>query len=232
MNLLDEYKIRDILILEDKFNASIENGDTILQFINKLNTQDNEEKLSDETINLVKSLLKDDKGQPMGWESESIKYIYSEVFKYVSNGKLNVSNCLFLEKYIGRLNCILNRELTGVSDIPRIREEIKQYLEHKGYSGKFIFDFLIATAEAANNAIIHHGSGSYMLLERDNYIYSYIFDRGQGIDIKSLASCIFKRDFSTKSALGAGYKIILSKVDNLYIKYNNGVKILLEFEVK
>lgn len=231
MNALDENKVRDILNIENIFTSCIQANVTFESFLRMLDIKVEEGELSSDTKMLVQNFLKQGNKDLIDWNSDVVFNIYAKLFKEASWGKLNINNGSFLEKYVGGLYCIFNVELRDAMDVVRVREKATKYIEKKGYDDKFIFDFLLATTEAANNAIVHNGDGVYMLLVRDNYIYSYISDKGQGIPLNTLASAIFKKDFSTKNALGAGYRIILNKADNIYIRYKNGVKILLEFEV-
>lgn len=232
MNLLDNAKVNDILMLEGALKQCAERRLSYNDFLNNLNMAMDNKKLTEQTYKFIKEIINNNNIEDIvTWENELINKIYSKIFAEASMGKFNISNGFFLEKYVGGLNCVFNEEIEKLEDVSKIRKSIESYLRELGLSDKFIFDFLIATAEATNNALVHHGSGSYMLLTREQYIYSYIFDKGQGIPISNLASAIFKKDFSTKDALGAGYRIILSKAHNVYIKYTNGVKILIEFEV-
>lgn len=231
MNALDESKVKDILKIENIFANCIQVNATFKDLVRKLDIKVEEGELSVESKKSVQGFIYGNGEDVIEWNSDVVFNIYSKLFKEASSGKLNINNGSFLEKYVGGLYCIFNEELNQAMDVVKIREKITQYMEQEGYNDKFVFDFLLATTEAANNAIVHNGTGFYMMLVRENYIYSYISDRGQGIPVSTLASAIFKKDFSTKNALGAGYRIILSKADNIYIKYKNGVKVLLEFEV-
>jgi CheY-like chemotaxis protein/anti-sigma regulatory factor (Ser/Thr protein kinase) len=114
-------------------------------------------------------------------------------------------------------NVKLEVSLDGPDSLATMRHQLRAIVEDAGMSKDRTEELVMATGEAATNAIKHGAEGSLRAsLAPDRAIVS-VRDSGSGIRSEALPGALLRAGFSTKASLGMGYTMMLELADRLWL---------------
>lgn len=154
----------------------------------------------------------------METESEK-KTFYREVVRAVTGGGLNLVDPEELPE-LPRVD--LDLGLEDPENYRRLRDRLAALCSEAGLAEEQCHDLVLATGEAATNAIKHARGGRCLAAVTEEGIVVRISDGGSGIHPRQLPASLFRAGYSTKVSLGLGYTLILRLVDSVWLATGPG----------
>lgn len=146
---------------------------------------------------------------------EEKRTFYREAIKSVTQGKLDLVACDYVENYVASAE--LDVEILTAQDVALARHQVEQFLQSKGMSGNGLGLFLTGVGEAMTNALKHAGEGFVYAGANGQGIWVAVSDNGPGIETLTLPSATLRRGFSTTTSMGMGYSIMLDVSDKVLL---------------
>ena len=158
------------------------------------------------------------------------KQFYRQVIRAVTRDKL----CLVDAPEIGADGCVLvELSLESPPAYAELRRHVQATAEAAGLGEQEVGDLVLATGEAATNAIKHARDGRCMLSKTPDRLIVRVSDRGDGIREEDLPESVLKPGFSTKVSLGMGYTLMLELVDRVWLATGpEGTVVQLEKQIQ
>lgn len=142
------------------------------------------------------------------------KRFYGEVIRAVTRDKLQlVEPGEILTVGAQRLAV----PLQNPESYAEFRRELRRLSQEAGLSEGAAEDLVVASGEAATNAIKHAVGGRAAVFILDDRVTVRVTDAGPGIHPENLPSSILRPGFSTKVSLGMGFTLMLELVERLWL---------------
>jgi PAS domain S-box-containing protein len=152
---------------------------------------------------------------------------YRKTISSVTDGRLNLVSYDEIEDIVvpGGTSFDLDRS----SELTELRKCVSKNCIDIGLSEDQAYSVVVATGEAAANAVKHAKGGSAMVSINNGIVQILVKDSGQGMDALVLPRATLQKMFSTTMSMGLGYSLILTNVDRVYLATDtDGTWILME----
>jgi DNA-binding response OmpR family regulator len=142
------------------------------------------------------------------------KRFYSEVIRCVTHNKFHLTDEVEIPAEAQR---VLEVMLEEPAHYPALRRQLHAVAQTAGMEEQPIDDLVLATGEAATNAIKHAVEGRCSVYLTTDQIVVRVSDHGTGIRTEDLPATVLMPGFSTKISLGMGYTLMLELVDRVWL---------------
>jgi anti-sigma regulatory factor (Ser/Thr protein kinase) len=152
---------------------------------------------------------------------------YRKTISSVTDGRLNLVSYDEIEDIVlpGGTSFDLDRS----SELTELRKCVSKNCIDIGLSEDQAYSVVVATGEAAANAVKHAKGGSAVVSRNNGIVQILVKDSGQGMDALVLPRATLQKMFSTTMSMGLGYSLILTNVDRVYLATDtDGTWILME----
>ena len=145
---------------------------------------------------------------------------YRETILSATQGKLDICDAANIEPYI--LEAQREIEVRTPADVGLARQTVEAFCREHGLEDDALYWFMLATVEAATNALRHGGRGQVYAGTTGGSVWVAVSDRGTGIESLILPKAVLRSGFSTKPSMGLGYSVMLDVADHVFLKTDRG----------
>lgn len=158
---------------------------------------------------------------------EAKREFYRKTISSVTDGRLNLVSYDEIEDIAAPGGTSF--DLDKSSELTELRKCVNKSCIDIGLSEDQAYSVVVATGEAAANAVKHAKGGSAIVSSVNGIVQILVKDSGQGMDALVLPRATLQKMFSTTMSMGLGYSLILTNVDRVYLATDtDGTWILME----
>jgi len=155
------------------------------------------------------------------------KTFVRDILASVTDGALNL--CVDSTELPAPLPLAVELPVTQDVDLASVRAAVRSTGAENNFDALMTNDLIIASSEAAMNAVVHAGGGTARVCVDEKALQIWIEDHGKGIAMEQLPHATLERGYTTAGSLGQGFKMMLQTVDRAYLLTGpSGTRIVLE----